>query len=316
MAQQPLNAEVRTVLVEMNPVVRTGIQAALHGAGIRHVDMCKDVEGLSAALAEDIVDLVVCDAELPGADICRIVQQIRQYTLGRNPFVLIIATVGECSAEALRRLVNAGVDGILQKPMPMNRVTDQLAQLVAERRPFVATDSYVGPNRRTNPRPDDSGDTLIKVPNTLRSKLVDKATRHQLQEQISHGLGRVNEMKAQSTALTITRAVARVLAFYEGRGTLDGVRCDLDRMVGLSQDLVRQHRGTASDHLAELATSLVSLVMRISQDLEAPSKVHLQLLAKLGDVLRQVARIEDESGQVVHAIAETVGSYTGRSRLS
>ncbi len=284
-----LQADVRTVLTETNPVVRSGIQAALFSKGIREVVSCKDAQTLLDALKSEIVDLLLVDVDLPGVDICQLVQQVRQNNLGRNPFVLIIATVSDTSLGHIRKVINSGVDRVLRKPMPMSMVLEQVAQLSDARRPFVATDAYVGPSRRSNPRVDDSDDNLMQAPNTMRSKLADKVSEMQVERMIRNGVVRVGEMKVRSTPLAISRAIRRVLAFYEGQGTVERVRTDLDRMVALSQDLVSRYRGTSFDHLAELAASLVSLVMRISADPVAPNKVHLNLLAKLGEVLRQAA---------------------------
>lgn len=313
---QTYKSDVRAVLCETNPALRAGIQAALFGKGIREVVVCKDAEALMGALSDEIVDLVVCDIDIPGMDFCDVAQRIRQNRLGRNPFALIIATVSDSSLPRVRRVINAGVDRVVRKPMPMHVVIDHVSALTQLRKPFVATDSYVGPSRRATPRAEDGDDHLMPVPNTMHVKATHRVEVDWLEGMIKDGVARVQAMKARNIPMALTRAIGRVNAYYQGRGTLEGVRTDLDRMVALGQDLIRRNRNTASNHLAELGSSLISLVMRISADLEAPQKVHLVLLHKLGEVLDQAARIKEDSNEVVHEIAETVGRAVDGAALN
>ncbi len=299
--------EVRAALCETNPALRSGVQAALYAKGMRDLMVCKDGPALADALAKEIVDLVVCDVDLPGMDFGAWIQRIRQNALGRNPFAVIIATLGDPSLPAVRRAVSAGVDRVLRKPVSMDILAEHVDALSHFRKPFVATDGYVGPSRRASPRAEDEDEPLVEVPNTLRSRMIGRCGPAELQRLIDDGVGRVQEMKAQNTPLAVSRSIGRVLAFYEGKGTLDAVRCDLDRMVALSHDVVRRHRGGELDHLADLASSLVGLVMRISDDPIRPHRLHLNLLRKLGEVFRRAARSKVQSYAVMHEIAETVG---------
>jgi len=309
--QTPLH----TVMSETNPVVRAGIQAALFGKGIREVVSCKDGGSLQAALNEGMVDLLLIDSDLPDLDVCDLVQQIRRNNLGRNPFVVIIATVSNASQADIRKVINSGVDRVLCKPLPMSVVLDQVSQLARSRRPFVATDSYVGPTRRANRRPDDDDETLLEAPNTMRCKMGGRATERQLGRLVENGLARVHELRQQSTPLAISRAISRVLAFYDGKGTIDRVRADLDRMLSLGRDMVRIHRGTSLDYLADLAQSLVCLVMLMAPDPARANKVHRHLMSHMRDVMRQAAKNNEDSVRVAQEIAATIGGYAGSNEM-
>ena len=69
---------------------------------------------------------------------------------------------------------------------------------------------------------DDSKADLIRVPNTLRSKLVDKSDGQRVQLMIDHGWSTLQEQKVVSASAAIVRTIKRVLASYQSAGSLDG----------------------------------------------------------------------------------------------
>ena len=144
--------KVRTVLCETNPALRSGLQAALYGRGLRDVIICKDGPGLVKTLEDEVIDLIVCDVDLPGFDFCQMAQSVRQRDCGRNPFAMIISTLSDASVGEVRKVINAGVDRVVRKPMSMTVLTGHVDALTQSRRPFVATERYVGPSRRAQVR--------------------------------------------------------------------------------------------------------------------------------------------------------------------
>lgn len=309
MRQNPYG-DVRAVLCETNPALRSGLQAALFGKGLRELVICKDANVLATTLHEDLIDLVVCDVNLPGLDFCDMAQRLRQNAFGRNPFTMLIATLSDASVNEVRRMINAGVDRVLRKPVPMNVIMDHLDALVESRKPFVATEGYVGPTRRAAPRSDESWDELVPVPNTLRSKIVEKANDDRLQILVEEGWAKLEERKAFSSTASINRLINRILAHYDTNGSMSTLRTDLNRLVAVSRNLMRRSRGSA-DHIAGLASSLISVTVQIAQSPQAPQRVHLQLLAKLGEVMKRMFSAKQDSIEVIQQIAETIERFSG-----
>jgi len=310
-AQRNAFGDVRAVLCETNPALRSGLQAALYGKGLRDLIICKDGGSLVSTIEAEMVDLVVCDIELPGVDFCRMTQQIRQRDCGRNPFALIISTLSDASVAEVRRVINAGVDRVVRKPMSMTVLTSHIDDLTHGRRPFVATERYVGPSRRAHVRADDGKGDLVRVPNTLRSKLVDKADDQRVQTMIDHGWSNLQRQKVHSSSAGIVRTIKRVLSYSQGGSSPEGLRTDLDRLVAMSDDLLRSNRGTA-DHLADLAASLKSLALRMAASSSPEQRVHLELLANMGEVVRLSADGNDRSAEIIQQIAETVSRFSGK----
>ena len=309
---KPLNAfgDVCAVVCETNPSLRSGLQAALSEKGLRDVITCRDATSLSETLEEETVDLIICDVDLPGLDFCEMAQCIRHKNCGRNPFAVIISTLSDASITEVRRAINAGVDRVVRKPMSMNAVVGHVDTLAQSRKPFVATQRYIGPTRRVRKRPDESKSDLINVPNTLHCKVFQMADATRVRKLIDGGWVRVEDQKAFSLAAGIVRTINHVLACYDdGKGTLGGVRKDLEHLVELSEELFSRHRGNA-DHIAAIASSLKGVALRLEEESKERQKVHLQLLAKLGEVVRRTTKAKSQSIQVVRQIAETVGQFS------
>ncbi len=302
--------DVRAVLCETNPALRSGLQAALFGKGLRELVICKDADVLAATLCEDLIDLVVCDVELPGLDFCDMAQRLRQNAFGRNPFTLLIATLSDASVGEVRRMINAGVDRVLRKPVPMNVIMDHIDALVDSRKPFVATEGYVGPTRRAAPRSDESWEELVAVPNTFRSRIVERTDDDHLRLLVEEGWAKLEEMKALSSTASINRLIDRILAHYDANDGMGSLRTDLNRLVAVSRNLMRRSRGSA-DHIAGLASCLISVTTQIAQNPQSPQRVHLQLLAKLGEVIKRTIRAKHDSVEVIQQIAETIERFSG-----
>lgn len=298
------------MLCETNPALRAGLQAALFGKGLRELLICRDVVDLTAVLHETFVDLVICDVNLPGLDFCDMAQRIRRKTVGRNPFTLLIATLNDASVSEVRRMVNAGADRVLRKPVPMNVMLDNIDALLRQRRPFVATDNYVGPTRRALPRPEDSRDELLTVPNTMRARVFDKTDTGRLLLLVEESWRKLEQLKSVTSSASIIRLIGRVLAHYDGAMDIRSLRTDLNRLVAVSRSLMRRNRGRA-DHVAGLASSLISVTAQIAQAPLSPQKTHLRLLAQLGEVIKRITSARHDSVDVIQQIALTVEQYSG-----
>ncbi len=307
--QHAFSGDVRAVVCETNPALRAGIQTALFAKGIREPTLCRDVDCLTDAMQREIVDLLVCDADLPGTDFCRMVQEIRHSAIGRNPFALIVATSSDTSAPNVRRLVGAGVDRVMRKPMPMNVLVGHIAALVQTRRPFIATEDYIGPSRRAPPRPNDGDINALDVPNTMRSRILHGASESHLQRIVDEGVERIEELKVKNGPLVIAAAIRRALLACR-EGNRQGVANALARVTVLTGQQMHRHRNRGATHLVDLLSSLSALVERMADCQTMPSKVSFELLANLGEVIRRTNTAGNGTIGVVQEIAATVDRFT------
>src|SRR5271156_2165999 len=121
--EHPVRSDVRIALCETHPALRSGFQTALYRRGLRNIEVCKDSGALIGLLQAEIVDLVICATDLPGLDFYDLIQQIRHGAIGRNPFALGLAPMGEATLDGIRHIMNAGVDRVAFNPMSMADMT-------------------------------------------------------------------------------------------------------------------------------------------------------------------------------------------------
>jgi DNA-binding response OmpR family regulator len=307
----PITSDVRVALCETNGTLRSAFQTALHRRGLREAEVCRDSGALLSFLDSQVVDLVICAADLPGIDFPYLVQQIRRQTVGRNPFTLILATVADATLEDVRALINAGVDRVARKPLSMRDMMSYVNALIATRKPFVATEDYVGPSRRAGPRPDGEG-IVVEVPNTLRAKLLDRGTPADLDQLIGDSMNGLRQMREQNGTLAVWRSVRRISRLLTMPEQFERVGEEFPRLLALCESVEARHRGTANDHFAEIArcmARLVELLQRLPEDSIASQAVTMSLMEQLGEVFRQTGKCDPETVAFSRQIAAAVKNF-------
>jgi len=307
--EQAVTGDIWVALCETHPALRGGLQTALYRLGLRNIEICKDSTSLIWLLQTKIVDLVICGTDLPGLDFCNLVQQIRNGTIGRNPFTLVVATMSEATLDDVRQVMNAGVDRVALKPMSMADIAGCVHALAQGRKPFVATNSYVGPTRRGPSRAGQSDDAM-PAPNTLQARLAG-TSEFRLETLISKGKAAVDTLRMQTSCLAVARSAHRVAVHFQQR--LDGpIGKELSRLRSMSVMLGECHRDSAQFHLSEIASSMVLLTDLLGDFPPAHLRqlpVAVELLKKLSEAVRLAGLGDPNVTETVHAIAATIKAF-------
>ena len=141
----------------------------LKSRGFGQVIAAKSMEDMANSIEINLVDLIICDAEMNNHELATLNRIVRHGQHGPNPYVSVIATSREPTHENVKRLIDAGVDSLLAKPISMVKLLQRIETLTHSRAAFSITPEYVGPDRRIGPR-DEACQPLIEVPNSLREK--------------------------------------------------------------------------------------------------------------------------------------------------
>lgn len=158
------------VLIERPMATRRLLRTALHNIGLREMRELDQIPDPGTDLLQS-VDLVLVDLTEEDRAGVQLVANIRRRIAAFNPFIATIATSFSAESAMIRSAVDAGTDGILLKPFSQQQVYEQVLRLIEQRRPFVVTANYIGPERRPAQR-RAGGVASIDVPNTLRDKLL------------------------------------------------------------------------------------------------------------------------------------------------
>ncbi|HEY1721060.1 MAG TPA: response regulator [Magnetospirillaceae bacterium] len=298
------------VLGEPDPLLSRNISDALGARGLKDLAICRDAESLRQAMVP-MVDVVMCDVDLPGIDFCETAQDIRRSRAGSNPFAVLIATARPSAQADVGKVIKSGIDDFLIKPMTADLVIRRVGAFAEGRKPFVVTDAYVGPSRRTLRREDGSDDDLIQVPNTLRSRVIDNARIAELQEILESALSDVENKKIETRLKAITRLAQRLQHQLADHGRAGELRRILDLLAEKAVEVVNEHANSTTPHVSELAVRIAKVARRAGTIQARPSQVEVNLLLKLSDALVSSFTASAAAQEIAGKISGIVDKYLG-----
>jgi DNA-binding NarL/FixJ family response regulator len=147
---------------------RAGTRSALYSLGCRRIEICGNLRDFLEALENRPPDVALCEAQVGEAELCRALRDLR-HGHGYNPFAIVIVTAWKPSAALVTQILATGADGVLARPFSTALLDQRIRAHVLQQRPFVVTDDYIGPERRSSGR--HSEPLSIARPNSLRVKL-------------------------------------------------------------------------------------------------------------------------------------------------
>lgn len=310
MSDEPYKG-VRLVLGDPDPAFGKIVSTALFPLGLRDISVCHDGDGLRRAAATN-VDIVVCDPKLAGLDFRAFAQDIRHGRVGANPFVILIATVDGTDEAA--RIAGCGIDEYIAKPIHPLLLVRRINALTRDRKPFVMTPGYVGPNRRPERREDGSDDALVAVPNTLRAKVVEKQSEQAIGGIVAAGRAGLDKTKATSGVKVVARLTRRLGALQDGGAAVDKSRRVLAALARMAGQVAEQHRnGGGAKLVPPIAERVAALSRRAEAAPAAPSRIEIDLLAKLAEAAMMAVTAEPRVSSAVPAIVAEVDGYLARA---
>lgn len=120
----------------------------LAGFGAKNIHRCEtDQAGMRTAGSHEL-DLIIFDASSPSLAPCDFVQWVRRAENGANRYapILVITAYTHLSRVTLAR--DAGANFVVAKPLTPMMFLQRIQWLVRDRRGYVSSPTYVGPDRR------------------------------------------------------------------------------------------------------------------------------------------------------------------------
>ncbi|WP_421791548.1 response regulator [Hyphobacterium sp.] len=142
---------------------------ALNEIGFRSIETCSTMEEFRRQLSENNWDLIVAECSSAKVDVFSITRQIRRGEATPNPYAVIALTSWTRDGGHVRKAIESGADDVIVRPFSTQFAEDRIRTMVRDRKAFVVTSDYVGPDRRSGPRAASGEDAMI-VPNTLQAK--------------------------------------------------------------------------------------------------------------------------------------------------
>lgn len=279
---------VRLIIGGPSREVRMGLKSVLSAEGFEHGNMqdTDKVSGVRDAIVNNYADLVVCDAHLSDGDFDNLIHQVRHHELGNNPFVNVITFISTADKKKISKSINSGTDVILVKPISPGKVVERVENMIDERKPFVVTTDYIGPNRHTKHRPGTQKIPLIKVPNPLKAKVRGEPDEGKLRAEIDAMAKVLNEQKIERHAYQIVYLVERLVPTYAEGPVDDSAVADFDRLLAVSNDINRRVAGSSFADWKENCQALVNVVGHIRETPITPNEEDLKNLWNLAEIFK------------------------------
>jgi DNA-binding response OmpR family regulator len=166
-----VNLERASILLLDSSTLGMSILAQIFtGFGARKLSKCWNVGDAKALLRENVVDLIVLNDELAGEPGFEVVRWLRRLESNPNRFAAAILLSGHIRRAAVQRTRDCGANFLITKPISARVMLERVLWVSREKRPFLETADYAGPDRRhhqvegaenlgrrrTDPAPDDA----------------------------------------------------------------------------------------------------------------------------------------------------------------
>lgn len=305
---------VNLVFASRDEDVRRAVRGDLRSRGLTAVRAFGQAGAMAGAVAEDCPDLLVCDQDLPGIDVCDFIHRLRNQEGGSNPFLLVIMLLADPSVERIRRAIDAGPDDIVVAPAGAGAVGERFMRLLQRRKPFVVTADYVGPTRRKQARAGREPAPLVEVPNTARLKAERPYSPEAIQRLVDEACLRVNARKLERQAVQVSWRVERVKELWRAERRGPPLRPHLERLTGLAQEIDRRLCPNVHGHVTGMCLSLANVAGSLLNRLETPDAKAIELLPPIAVALEKALRVGEGAIAVSHDISHRVDRRYGPAR--
>jgi two-component system, chemotaxis family, chemotaxis protein CheY len=141
------SAEISALIVEDNAHMRAIIFTLLHALGVPDIRQAADGAEAHALLSQWRPDLIIVDQNMKPVNGIEFARSLRRLQGGSfdTPIIMLTAHTERTVVEAAR---DAGVDEILAKPISAKALLARINAVTYERRGFVRSEQFVGPDRR------------------------------------------------------------------------------------------------------------------------------------------------------------------------
>jgi len=290
---------------------RMATRAVLYSLGFRKIETVGALKAFADNLRKRPPDLAMCEVQGSDTELCALIQSLRQGGEGHNPFIVIIATAWEKSADMIARVVNSGADDLLLRPFSTALLGSRIETHIQRRKGFVVTTDYVGPDRRRDQtRPSNA--ELFEPPNSLKMKAKDRLTPEETAQRLDLELRAaknvLNTEKLRRDAFQLCIQWRLMQQQPPGLAAYDE---PLARISELARSIAKRCRDTDCEQAADWCDSILAAVEGLQLGVDRNASMHL--LGHAGLNLNQVFRPESSVQEGLAEIDATVALIRARN---
>jgi CheY-like chemotaxis protein len=148
----------RVLVVDDNKQMRVLVRELLRALDIRLIAEAADANEGIKLLRSHRADLVITDLAMGGKeDGILLAREIREAKNSASTTVPIIMMTGHAEMSRVAAAIDSGVNTFLAKPISARSLAEHVSAALNDRRPFVRTETFFGPDRRRRNYPDFNG---------------------------------------------------------------------------------------------------------------------------------------------------------------
>lgn len=274
-------AGVEIYLAEPNEQVREGMRAIMRDYGMRRTRTFGRIADLITAIKETPPDLLIAADDID-AKLFETIRDIRHSRVGINPFILISLMVGAQTEGAVQRAILAGADDVMVKPVAPAKMLDRVAHVTMHRQPFIVTNDYLGPERRTASPVRASNIRQLTVVNTLRNAIEGKRmTTGELMRAVENNMNEVMAARLDSHGLKLGWVCAHILKAYQEKRIDKQLEERLLILVGVLEDAGRTALAVGQPDLSQICIQMARQVEEMAENYENPTSLQIGTIEKL-----------------------------------
>lgn len=145
--------QLSALVVDDNPFMRNLLAGLVRKVGVGEIHVAADGRQAIDEIPYLRPDVIFTDWLMPGVSGKEFVKWVRQSPNSPNDEVPIILITGAGSRPEIRAARDVGVNEFIVKPVSVQTLAARLDTVLNKRRPFVRSETYVGPCRRRGQAP-------------------------------------------------------------------------------------------------------------------------------------------------------------------
>jgi len=295
--------DVKAFLYEPNKELRANIRATMRDAGYADIIDTDRPELFAETMATGKIDLVVCDVTAVTGMACKFLIDIRHGRVGENPFPVMLGITDDPDEQNVAKMIDAGFDTLMLKPFNPQSLRRRLEYFLTERKPFVVTAGYVGPDRRNHLRPDATSASQISVPNPVQL-IAEGVSRESLMSTIREAATELDERKLHSDVGGIVWIAQRIDAVI-AVGDTTMVHRYIHQLKAIAEDIDTRLERTKYRHIHEECESLLGVTARLAAGTGMPNREDIELLHNLAATIKRATAADKENADEATAPMET-----------
>lgn len=285
--------DVNVVVYDPNHDLRSLVIGILRDIGFAEIHSTERPDTVQKRMEKNDVDLLIADVPEIQSVMCSVVSDIRHGKLGANPFPLTIGLTSYADENTISSIVNAGFDGLALKPFETLAFRRRVEFFLKQRKPFVTTADYVGPDRRKNPGKPGVDANCLYVPNP--AKLIGEGiTRDTVKKQIDETAAKLDQSKLISDIGGIAWCAERLNDAVGKEDAELAQRC-IQQVNQIAVDIDGRLDRTPFTQVREQSNSLLAVATQLGQSEQIPETVDVEMLGALAETLKHRCGIDQSN---------------------